>query len=134
MIIQRLAGLEQDARQPRLATKADVPTDTRTRKRTEDAAADQAKHGVSFFAKRVDAGQPMCLTSFGGDSIESPGLPCCRDDAMVDKGAVAPAPRLLPVEMRTLTATGGLLPAGIASTATRTIFHQPFFGSAQPKE
>ena len=44
---QRLAGLEQDARHPRLATEADVPTDTKTRKRTEDAAADQAKHGDS---------------------------------------------------------------------------------------
>ena len=36
---QRLAGLEQDTRQPRLAMEADVPTDTKTCKRTENAAA-----------------------------------------------------------------------------------------------
>ena len=36
---QRLAGLEQDARQPRLAMEADVPSDTKTRERTEGAAA-----------------------------------------------------------------------------------------------
>ena len=49
---QRLAGLEQDARQPRLATKADVPTNTKTRKRAEDAAADQAKHGDSGSSRK----------------------------------------------------------------------------------
>ena len=59
-----LAGLKQDARQPRLATEADVPTDKNNRKRVEDAAADQAKHGDSCSAKRVDAG-PMSLTNFG---------------------------------------------------------------------
>ena len=42
---QRLTGLEHEARQPRLAMEADVTPDTKTRKRTEDAAADQAKHG-----------------------------------------------------------------------------------------
>ena len=44
-----------------------MATDTETRKRTEDAAADQAKHGDSCSAKRVDAGPPMCMTSFGDD-------------------------------------------------------------------
>ena len=38
---QRLA---EEARQPRLATEADVPTDKKTRKCAEDAAADEAKH------------------------------------------------------------------------------------------
>ena len=51
---QRLVGLEHDAQQPRLATEAGVPTDKKTRKRAEDAAADQTKHGVSCSAKRVD--------------------------------------------------------------------------------
>ena len=37
---QRLAGLKQEARQPRLATKKGVPTDEKTRKHAEDAAAD----------------------------------------------------------------------------------------------
>ena len=68
---------------------------------------------------------PMCLTSFGDDSTEPPALPRCRDDALVDKDAVASNPFLSPVEVRTLTATGGFLPAGTTSTATRTIFHQP---------
>ena len=48
---RRLAGLEQDARQPRLATEADVATDKKTRKRAEDAAADQTKHGDSCSVK-----------------------------------------------------------------------------------
>ena len=122
---QRLVGLEQDARQSRLAMEADVPTGTKIRKRTEAAAADQAKHGDSCSAKRVDAGPPMCLTSFGDDSTEPSALPC-RDDVMVDKGAAAPTPRLSPVEMRTPIATGGLLRAGTAATAIRTMFSLSF--------
>ena len=121
---QRLAGLEQVARHPHFATEADVPTDSKTRKRTENAAADQTKHGDSCSAKKFAAGPPICLTSFGDDSTEPPAL-SCRDDIIVDKGAVAPKPCLSLVEVRKLTAAGGLLPAGIASTATRTIFHQP---------
>ena len=61
---QRLAGLEHVARQPRLATEADVPSDKKTRKRAEDAASDQAKHGDSCSAKRAHAGLTS-LTSFG---------------------------------------------------------------------
>ena len=53
---QRLTGLEDDARQPRLATEADVTSDKKTRKRTEDAAADRTKHGDSCSAKKVNAG------------------------------------------------------------------------------
>ena len=53
---QHLVGAEYDARQPRFATEADVATDKKTRKRAEDAAADQAKHGDSRSAKRVDNG------------------------------------------------------------------------------
>ena len=59
---QRLVGLEQKFWQPRLATEADVPTDTKTRKRMEDAAAVQAKYGDSCSAKRVQDGQTS-LTS-----------------------------------------------------------------------
>ena len=48
---QRLASLEHDARQPRLAMEADGPADTKTRERTEGAAtAVQAMHGDSFSA------------------------------------------------------------------------------------
>ena len=35
---QRVARLEQDVRQPRLAMKADGPADTKTREYTESAA------------------------------------------------------------------------------------------------
>ena len=45
-IDQRLASLEQDARQPRLAVETDVSADKKTCKRTESAAtAVRAKHG-----------------------------------------------------------------------------------------
>ena len=39
---QRLAGLEQEAQQPRLAMEADVKTDTKNYEYMEDAAAGQA--------------------------------------------------------------------------------------------
>ena len=81
----RLAGLEHEDRQPRLAMEADVKPDTKTRKRTENAAADRAKQGDKSSSARVDH-DPMCLTSFGDDSTEPPALPC-RKDALVDKGA-----------------------------------------------
>ena len=85
---QRLAGLAQDARQPRLAMEADGPSDTKTRERTEGAAkAVQAMHGDSFSANRVDP-DPICSTSFGV-KVEPPALPC-RDDVVVENGAAAP--------------------------------------------
>ena len=120
---QRLANLEHDARQPRLATETNVPSYIKTRKCTKDAAADRVNHGDSCSAKKVDP-DPMCITSFGEDSTEPPALPC-RDDAVVNKGAAALKSCLSPVKIRTIIATGGLLPADAASTTTRTIFHQP---------
>ena len=46
---QRLAGQEQDARQPHFAIEADGLSDTKTRERTEGAAkAVQGMHGDSF--------------------------------------------------------------------------------------
>ena len=48
---QRSARLERDdAQQPRLAMEADVKSDKKTRKLTEDAAADQAMNGDSCSA------------------------------------------------------------------------------------
>ena len=74
---QRLASLEQDARQPRLAMEADVTAEKKTRERTEGAAATvQTKHGDSCWAKRVQAG-PKSSTIFGIKS-ESPALPVQR--------------------------------------------------------
>ena len=72
---QRVASLEHDARQRRLAIEADVPADDKTRERTEGAAkAVQAMHGDSFSANRVDPDSES-HTSFGGDSTGPPALP-----------------------------------------------------------
>ena len=80
--------------------EADVTEAKKTRERTEGApAAVQAKHGDSCSAKS-------------------------RDYVLVDIGAAAPKPCLSPVEMRTLTTAGRLLPTGRTSTATMAIFHQ----------
>ena len=71
---QRLASLEQDARQPRLAMGVDVPADKKTRERTEGAAtAVQAMHGDSCTTKGVQAG-PTTSTSFGV-KVEPPAIP-----------------------------------------------------------
>ena len=61
---QRLASLEQNARQPRLAMEANMSADKKTRERTEGAAtAVEAKNVDSCSAKRVQA-DPTCSTSF----------------------------------------------------------------------
>ena len=75
----RVASLEQDARQPRLAMEADGPADKKTRKRTEDAAtAVQAMHGDSFSANRVDP-DPKSSTSFGDDSTDTSEFPLFKE-------------------------------------------------------
>ena len=120
-IDQRVASLEHDARQPRLAMEADVPADNKNHERTEGAAtAVQAKHGDSCTAKRVQAG-PTCSTNFGVKA-EPSALPC-RDDVLVENGAAAPKSYFSSLEIRTPTAAGGLLPTKKNSTATRTTFH-----------
>ena len=120
-IYKRLRGVEHDARQPRFTRRqtysqtprlASVPSTLHT--------ADRVMIGDSSSAQ-VDS-DSMCLTTFGDDSIVRLALPSCKDGALIDKSAAAPKPCLLPVEMRTLVAASGLLPAGVASTATRTIF------------
>ena len=121
-----LAGLEQDARQPRLAMEADVPSDTKTHTRMEDAVAVQARYGNSCSANQIDP-DPTCLISFGDDSTGPPAFPCTRDDALIDNGATASKPCLPPVGMCTPTAAGGLLPTGTASTAMMTIFPRQLF-------
>ena len=64
---QSLAGLPHELQQRSVATEADAKTDTRTRKRTEGAAANGAKNGYITSA-RVDH-DPMRLTSFDDYSI-----------------------------------------------------------------
>ena len=97
----------------------------KTCNRMEDGAADRVIGGDTSSAQ-VDPDQ-MCLTSFGDDSTGPRTFPYSRDDALVNKGAAAPKPCLSPMEMRTLTAAGDLLPTGTAFRATMTIFHQPPF-------
>ena len=122
-INRRLASLEQDARQPRLTMEVDVTAANKTHERTEGAAAAvQAKHGDSRLAKMIQAG-PTSSTSFGV-KVEPPALPR-RDDVSVGKGASAPTSYLSLLEMRTLTAAGGLLSTGQASTTTRITYNQP---------
>ena len=128
---QRLAGLEHEARQPRLAMEADVTPDTKTRKRTEGAAVDRVMSGDSSSARKVHI-DPTSSTSFGM-MAESPVLPL-KDDALVDKGAEAPKPCLSPVEMCKLTAPGGLLPAGTAFLVMRTIFPRPLLSLSLGEE
>ena len=124
---QRLTCLliEHDARQPRLAMEANGQEDTKTRERTEGATtAVQAMHGDSCSANRVDP-DPLCSTSFGDHCTGPPALPCPREDALVDNGAATPKSCLPPLEMRTTTAAGGLLPTGETCTETKIIFNQP---------
>ena len=105
---QRLAGLEHEARQPRLAKETDVEPDTKTRKRTENAAAHRAKHGNRSSSARVDH-DLMRLTSLADDSTEPPAPEKSIGNTLVDEGAEVPKPCLSPVEMRTPTAAGGLI-------------------------
>ena len=100
-----------------------MPADFKTRERTEGAAeAIQAIHGDSFSANQIDP-DSRCSTSFGVKA-EPPALPC-RDDILVENGTAAPKSFLSPLEIRSPAAGGGLLPTGMASTATRTTFDQP---------
>ena len=96
-----------------------------TREHTEGTTtAVQAKHGDSRSAKRVQAG-PTSSTSYGDDYTGPPALPCSRDDALAGNGAAAPKSCLSPLEGRTPTAAGDLLPTGKVSTTTRITFCQP---------
>ena len=94
---QRLAGFKLEARQPRLATEANVEPGKKTRKRTEGAvAADQAKHKRdSSSVKRVDDG-PTSLTSFGKIAESPLAAEKCIGDILVNKGATVSKPHLPP--------------------------------------
>ena len=125
VVDQCVASLKQNTRQPRLAMEADGPADTKTRERTEGVAkAVQAMHGDSCFATRVDP-DPMFSTNFGDDCTGPLTLPCSREGALVDNGAVAPRSCLRLLEMRSPTAAGGLLPIGKTSTSMKTTFDHP---------
>ena len=124
---QRRAGLQHQAQQPRLAMKADVLEDKKTRESTEDFAQDGRLEYIS--SDRVH--DPMRLTSFGEqDYTEPPALPC-RDDALVNQGQEVAKPCLSPVEMRKSTPAGGLqTPAQLQLTKHKgpTFPHNFFLG------
>ena len=118
-----LTSQEQDAWQPRLAIEADGPANTKTRERTEGAAtAVQTMRGDSFSTCRVEPG-PKTSTSFGVKA-EPPALPC-KEDIFVEGGEAAPKSCLPYLEMRSSTATGGLVPPGKTSTAMETTVNKP---------
>ena len=118
---QCVARLEQNARQPRLAMEAGGQAGTKTHERTEGAATVvQAMHGDRVSASRVDPGPNTTSTSFGEKA--DPTALSFRHEVLVENGAAAPKSCLSPLEMRSPTAAGGLLPAGETSTATKTTF------------
>ena len=124
LIVQYAACLEQDARQPRLAMEADGQADTKTCERTEGAAtAVQAMRGDCFSARRVEPGPKTNLTSFGVKA-KPPALPC-KNDVVVECGAVASESCPPSLERSPSTAAGGLVPTGEASKATETDYNQP---------
>ena len=116
------ASLEHDTRQPHLAMEADA--NTKTRERTEGApTAVQTMRGDSFSARGVESSPKTNSTSVGMRT-EPPALPCW-DDVLVQNGDASPKSYIPFLEIRSLTAAGGLLPTGEASTATRTTFNEP---------
>ena len=129
---QRLTRLEHGARQPRLAMEADGHANSKTRERTEGAATTvQTMRGDSVSARRVEPGPNTNSTSFGLKA-EPHALPCW-DDVVVESGDAAPSSCLSSLEIRSPTATGGLLSTGEASTATRTTSNEPLLGSTRPR-
>ena len=125
---QHLAGLQQKARQSRLATEADAESDTKTRKRTEDAAADRRMNGDSSSASVVEG--PTSLTSFG----------IIVNFRLLKNALVTPwSTKALKRQNRILypwryacyhpppVAYCSLLFADTVSTAMRAIFHRPLF-------
>ena len=114
------ARLEQVARQPRLTMEADGPANTKTRERTEGAAiAVQAMRGDSCTTAQTVQDGPNTSISFGV-MTEPPDLPC-REVVLVEDGATSPESCLPPLEMRTSTAAGGLIPTGETSTTETTV-------------
>ena len=104
--------LQHQAHQPRLAVKADVQEDKKTRESTEDFAQDGIFGDIS--SDRVH--DPMRLTSFDDkDYTEPPALPC-RDGALVNQGHEMAKPCLSPVEIRKSSSASSFLHAGATST------------------
>ena len=63
---------------------------------------------------------------------EPPALPC-RNDIVVEKRAAAPKLCLPTLEMYSPTATGGSLPTGDISAATKPLLTSHLFGPTRPR-
>ena len=91
---------------------------------TEGAAkAIQAMRGDSCTAEQKVQDGSKTSIPFGVEA-EPPDIPC-REDVLVEEGATSPESCPPSLEMRSLTAAGGLVPTGEASTATETNFDLP---------
>ena len=120
---QRLAGLQHQAQQPHLAIEAGEKACKETPKRTEGAATDEEKSTNRPFARAEE--NSTSSTSFG-KLAEPSAAEKCIGEALVNKGAKAPKPRLPSVEVRMLSSTaGGLLFASTASITKRTKIFSP---------
>ena len=80
--------------------KADVTKYTKTRKRTEGAAATERMISGDNSSAQVDP-DPVCLVSFSDDFTGPSVFPCSRHGALVDNGAAVPKPFLSRAEMDT---------------------------------
>ena len=98
---------------------AGTGAEVESRGRTQDGNGDGRGDGNES-AKRVQA-SPTSSTSFGVQA-EPPAL-SRRDSVLVNNGAATPKACLSPLEMRTPTVSGGLLPVGKVSTTTRTSYN-----------
>ena len=113
--------------------EADGQADTETRERTEGAAAAvQVMRGGCFSARRVEPGPNTNSTSFGVKA-KPPALPC-RDDVAAECGAAVSESCLPFLEMRPLTAAGGLVPTGETSTALETTSNEPLLRFYETEE
>ena len=120
---QRVAKLQHQVQQPRLATEADVRPDTKTLEHTKSAEVDEEKYG-DISSARVDD-NPTTLTNFA-NKVEPLAPEKGIGNALVNEGTEAPKTHLPPVEVRMLTSTaGGLVLAGTVFTTLRAIFPPP---------
>ena len=130
---EHVTRLEHGARQPRLDMKADRPTNTKTRERTEGAAKlVQAMYGDSYTAAQKVQDGPEILISFGVKA-KLPALPC-RNDVVLEGGNAASELCLRSLEMRSSTAVCDLVPTGESSTASETTSSEPLLRFYETEE
>ena len=123
--MRHLLSQEQDAGSHVLPWRRQTGTQPSRLKSARRAPLKQYKRrvGNSCTAKqKVQDGPKTSITS--GVEAEPPDLPCL-EDVLVEEGATSPESCLPPLEMRSPTAAGGLVPTGEASTATEATSNEP---------